>query len=332
MTRGQALGLTCLLGTLVIAGCDLLQQEPVDPSDEVATLTVTVEGEGAVSSAPPGIDCPGDCEAEFEVGTSVELNASAESGWEFDHWEGACDGADASCELSLAADATATAVFVELDPGEPVTIEATIVPNPDDSTGFSSNDAQEFEDFVNPSYPEGATWIYNHNNNLAYDNHYDTPIITGLRFVDLEIPQGSVISSATVQFTAASPRSTGTTRAEGSNSVSTSLVIRGEAVDNAEAFVDQEVHNISNRSVTEAAVAWDDVPEWETDAAGPEQRTPDVRRIVQEVVNRDGWAPGNAMVFMVSGDGQRVAYAYRESPDDVPVLTVEFEPPAGGGP
>ena len=329
MARNRLLWTALLAGSLLAAGCDLLQDEPAPPDDpvvETATLSVTIDGQGSISSEPSGIECPGDCEANFEINTVVQLEATPAAGWEFDRWEGACDGTDASCEVALEANATATAVFSELDPGEAITVEAAIVQNPGDPSGYSSNDAQEFEDFVNPSYPDGATWIFNHENNLAYDNHWDTDVLTGLRFIELDIPQGATIVSAHLQFTAASPRSDGGSRAEGSNSISTTLLISGEASDDALPFVDQEVNNISNRSLTGSTVEWVDVPEWETGASGPDQRPPDLSQIVQEIVDRAGWSAGNAMAFVISGEGQRVAYAYRENPDEVPVLIVEYEP------
>ena len=37
--------------------------------------------------------------------------------------------------------------------------------------------------------------------------------------------------------------------------------------------------------------------------AGFDQRTPNMAAIVQEIVDRDGWSSGNAVVIMISGTG-----------------------------
>ena len=77
-----------------------------DPDDP--TLTVTTQGV-AVSSNPPGIDCPGTCSATFGSGTPVTLTAAGPVSW-----GQACVGALLSCTLVLDASTgvTATAATV----------------------------------------------------------------------------------------------------------------------------------------------------------------------------------------------------------------------------
>src|SRR5262249_31357825 len=53
-------------------------------------LTVTVKGPGRVSGG--GIDCGAVCALDFNVGTVVHLGATPASGYELDHWSGACSG------------------------------------------------------------------------------------------------------------------------------------------------------------------------------------------------------------------------------------------------
>lgn len=80
-----------------------------------ATLTVVVDGPGAVTSSPPGITCPGSCSASFGAGTGVVLTAWAMPGATFVGWSGAgCEGV-ATCPVVLAGPVTATARF-ELAP------------------------------------------------------------------------------------------------------------------------------------------------------------------------------------------------------------------------
>jgi len=79
---------------------------------EQRRLTVAVAGSGRVTSAPGGIDCPGDCTEDFELGTPVALLAQPEGGWDFGHWEGDSSGSDPNCVIPMNADRSATAVFV----------------------------------------------------------------------------------------------------------------------------------------------------------------------------------------------------------------------------
>ena len=56
------------------------------------TLTVTVNGEGTVTSSPSGINCGTDCSQDFSQNSTVVLTAEAAAGFEFTGWSGACSG------------------------------------------------------------------------------------------------------------------------------------------------------------------------------------------------------------------------------------------------
>jgi len=64
-------------------------------------LSLTVTGEGSVTSSPSGIACPGDCSADFEENTVVELTATPAQGQSFVGWGGDCEqfGTDTTIEL-----------------------------------------------------------------------------------------------------------------------------------------------------------------------------------------------------------------------------------------
>lgn len=75
------------------------------------TLTVTVSGNGSVSSNPSGINsCRGTCSASFDAGTIVTLTASPDSGWSFSSWGGACSGTG-TCQITMDANKSVTATF-----------------------------------------------------------------------------------------------------------------------------------------------------------------------------------------------------------------------------
>ncbi|MEE9426039.1 MAG: putative Ig domain-containing protein [Methylococcales bacterium] len=135
----------------------------------------------------------------------------------------------------------------------------------------------------------------------------------GMRFNTVNVPQGSTIVSAYIQFTAAKARST-----------TTSLTLKGEAADNATTF--RKINNnLSTRSTTTASMSWSPVP-WATAGdAGVDQRTPDLTSIVQEIVNRANWANNNSLAIIVTGSGKREATSFEANTSAAPVLHLEYQ-------
>jgi hypothetical protein len=79
-------------------------------------------------------------------------------------------------------------------------------------------------------------------------------------------------------------------------------------------------------------VAWSP-PDWTSvGAAGAAERTPDLSALLQEIVDRPGWAPGNALVLVVTGTGTRTAESFDGAPAAAPVLRVEYRLEAPGPP
>ena len=145
---------------------------------------------------------------------------------------------------------------------------------------------------------------------LVFDGAGDQTI--GLRFNNVQIPQGAGIASASVQF-----------QADEINTVATSLTIRGEDVDNALTFVNS-TGNISSRPTTAAAAGWSPVAWTTVNEAGPDQQTPDIASVIQEIVNRSGWSSGNSLVIIITGTGERTAESYDGVTSSAPLLHVEY--------
>jgi uncharacterized repeat protein (TIGR02543 family) len=77
-------------------------------------LTVSVTGNGTVTSKPAGINCPGDCTESYNTGTSVTLTATSAAGSVFSGWSGGgitCPGTG-TCTVTLDQARTVTATFV----------------------------------------------------------------------------------------------------------------------------------------------------------------------------------------------------------------------------
>ncbi len=135
------------------------------------------------------------------------------------------------------------------------------------------------------------------------------PQRVGIRFRDVTVPAGAVVTAASVQFEAASSFS----------STSVTLTITGEDVDDAASYTTAS-GSLTARPATTARVTWAP-PTWTTAGdRGPAQRTPDLRAIVQEIVDRSGWSDGNAMALMVDGVGARVAASFDAGAGTPPTL------------
>jgi hypothetical protein len=74
------------------------------------TLTVSKSGNGAVTSAPAGIDCGSDCSEAFAGGTVVTLTATPSRNFAFTGWSGACSGAG-PCTVTMDAAKSVRATF-----------------------------------------------------------------------------------------------------------------------------------------------------------------------------------------------------------------------------
>jgi len=136
----------------------------------------------------------------------------------------------------------------------------------------------------------------------------------GMRWAGLGIPRDATIVSAWIQFTA-----------RRSDTEATNLLFRGEATDDAASFSNSR-NGISSRPRTLASTAWAPAP-WSTRQSGPDQRTPDLSAIVQEIVSRPGWAQDNGLAVIVTGSGRRTAYSYDGNRPRAPMLHVEYVPP-----
>lgn len=144
----------------------------------------------------------------------------------------------------------------------------------------------------------------------------------GFRFLGVHIPKDSTINSAIlsvipVNSTVDEPEHT----------------FYGEDADNASGFTAGSANNdISGRTRTSASVLWDNA-DIGTDNAGVNRYSaPDLKTIVQEVVNRSGWVSGNALVLVAHGsaDGARDLgiMDFDFSATRTPNLEIDYTPPS----
>lgn len=82
------------------------------PSRRVSNrLSTTVNGSGAIVSAPSGIQCGSSCSADFDPSVSVVLTATPAAGSAFTGWSGACSGSEQLCTVAMSTAKIATATF-----------------------------------------------------------------------------------------------------------------------------------------------------------------------------------------------------------------------------
>ncbi|HYN87039.1 MAG TPA: FG-GAP-like repeat-containing protein [Ardenticatenaceae bacterium] len=157
---------------------------------------------------------------------------------------------------------------------------------------------------------DGAMTLHSGDLELVDDSGYNGAQTVGLRFRSVAVPRGATITRAFIEF-----------ESDEIDSGATSLLFYGEASDRPAAF-SYGSEDISSRSRTTASVRWEDVPAWT--AVGSRQRTIDLSPIVQEIVNRSGWASGNPLAFIVTGSGERTAKAYETAAEAAPLLHIEY--------
>jgi len=131
----------------------------------------------------------------------------------------------------------------------------------------------------------------------------------GFRIQNINIPQGQTLTGAYLEFTA-----------DENQTATTNLSIKAEATGNALA-IPETSYALTNKSKTNATTSWNNIPAW---TEGVSYTSPDIKAVVQEIVNRGDWASGNAMTFIVEGSGKRVARSFDGAAGFAPKLIVEY--------
>jgi hypothetical protein len=176
-----------------------------------------------------------------------------------------------------------------------VVFERTIVQNGANDTitlsngnivivGTSSDDAEQEDNSMDALYDDDLDMGWEGDPTKLHI------LTSGLRFQNITIPQGVVIDSAWVVFCAHEGKS-----AEDVAKIS----IFGEASDHAATYTLDYL--ITDRLRTQDSIAWEVASEWDI---WEFYRTPDLKNIIQEIVDRPGWAYGNALALSFRGVNQ----------------------------
>ena len=136
----------------------------------------------------------------------------------------------------------------------------------------------------------------------------------GLRFQNIDVPQGATILDARITINARR-NDTGAT---------TDINIYGEDEDDPNSY-----GNVNSRTKTSATVLWEPT-DWTQNV---NYVSPDLSPIVQEIVDRAGFDEGNAMAFIMETTGpNRRGRTYNDSTTKAPRLSITFQSSAGYSP
>jgi hypothetical protein len=147
----------------------------------------------------------------------------------------------------------------------------------------------------------------------------------GFRFLNVTIPQGATINSAILDIYSA--QVTGGTTAK--------AIFYGNASDNATTF-NTTTDKPELKARTTANVTKDFTCATWAATLGFGAETVDLASIVQEIVNRAGWASGNALSVIAYDNGSaNTSYighsTYDRATDRGAKLTIDYTDPASGG-
>jgi hypothetical protein len=276
----------------------------VDNVDTPPSVAITSPAPGAVVAGTTTIQATAAddrrvTQVQFRVdGAGVGTDTNGDDGWSL-AWDSTAvtDG-----DHTLNAAATDTGGNTTASAGVAVTVvnsgtvlsqDVPIAAGPDDVEQRSSN---------------GRIWPATTDLDLVVDGSALQTV--GLRFTGISPPHGARILNAHVQF-----------QVDETSTGPTNLVVRAQASDDAPPFTTNRF-DVTSRPTTSASSSW--LPAaWPTvGARGPDQRTPNLAPMLQQVVDRPGWSSGRALVLVFSGSGTRVAESFEGT--FAPTLHIEY--------
>ncbi len=131
----------------------------------------------------------------------------------------------------------------------------------------------------------------------------------GLRFRNIQIPQGATISKAYIEF-----------ETDEKDSGTTQVIFKAQDIADAPEFTKTD-YDVSQRTKTSSSVSWN-ISQWDTKSE--KHQSPNLAAIINEVVQRSDWQSGNAMVISITGSGERTAESYDGESENAPLLHIEY--------
>lgn len=139
------------------------------------------------------------------------------------------------------------------------------------------------------------------------------PQLVGLRFPNILLDENAVITNAYIQFEL------------DANSKSIDPVKLGifvEDADNAVQF-NSNYFCLSQRTLLSDSVAWE-IPTGEFNTVNEKYNSPDIKNLINLIINRQGWQSGNAIAFQIRGIGLRECESFDGEAAAAPKLVIEY--------
>ncbi len=174
-----------------------------------------------------------------------------------------------------------------------------------------SDDVEEGENGAIYDNSSDLEMVYDSHNNNGYQK-------VGIRFRRVNLPKNATITNAYIQFTA-----------DETNDADTELEISLHNHGNSPAFSNS--NNVSNRNTFSSKVIWRP-SSWSRNQNGNAQRSPSLKTMVQNLVNKSNWISGNNASFIIRGKGKsltntsakRVADSYEGGSNKAARLIVSY--------
>jgi hypothetical protein len=115
----------------------------------------------------------------------------------------------------------------------------------------------------------------------------------GLRFGNVQIPSGAIVTRAYVQFTV--------DEVDSYSAIPVTVTVMAEAAADA-AQITTAPFAISSRAMTAATVEWSPGRSIAVGDRTDAEKTPDIGAVIREVVALPGWAAGNHLMVIIKGD------------------------------
>lgn len=145
------------------------------------------------------------------------------------------------------------------------------------------------------------------------------PYYSFYRFININIPKGSTINSSYITFAAYLDGSSNTCNVR----------IFGNDIDNAVGPTNISEYNALE--LTTAYTDWSSIGAW-TQASSYD--TPSLNSVIQEIVDRESWSSGNAVMFLIYNNGSttnatRHPASWNNKYYAKPILTITWTEPSG---
>lgn len=167
----------------------------------------------------------------------------------------------------------------------------------------SADDAEESE--------KGEVSLTSSDLELVEDGSTQT---VGLRFEGVNLDKDIEIEQAYIQFTS-----------DEKSEKKATLTLSVEDTDDAKPFTKKR-KSISSRKRLAETVEWKPGKWDKTGRAGGTERSPNITKLVQKILRRKNWQPGNAISVLIDGEGKRVAEAWDGEATQSASLVVKIMP------